>query len=129
MVRFWKPKIIIVELAKAIGVDAVYAHIELSHDKCPNCGNDFQIFKSTLNDELQLCPFCSQPFSVVEDEFVRDSVKFSNSSTTFRQAFGDFSAASKKGEVHFNILVHIADTAAKISNLLYSIVCQRLNDS
>ncbi|KAG8637761.1 hypothetical protein MANES_15G162800v8 [Manihot esculenta] len=63
---------------------------------CPNCGNDFQIFKSTLNDELQLCPFCSQPF-LVEDEFVRDSVKFSNSSTTFGQAFRDFSACSKKG--------------------------------
>ncbi|KAH9650906.1 hypothetical protein KPL70_026542 [Citrus sinensis] len=64
---------------------------------CPNCGNDFQIFKSTLNDELQLCPYCSQPFSVVDDKFVRESVRFSNESTTFGQAFSDFFPGSRKG--------------------------------
>ncbi|KAL0443494.1 UNVERIFIED_CONTAM: hypothetical protein Slati_2072100 [Sesamum latifolium] len=66
--------------------------------QCPNCGNEFQVFKSTLNDELQLCPFCSQPFSVVGDEFVREPVKFSNESTTFGQAFSDFSPLKKKGK-------------------------------
>ena len=35
-------------------------------------------------------------FSVVDDKFVRDSVQFSNESTTFGQAFNDFSR-SKKG--------------------------------
>ncbi|KAL7218201.1 hypothetical protein ACSBR2_011472 [Camellia fascicularis] len=30
---------------------------------CPNCGNEFQIFRSAINDDLQLCPFCTQPFS------------------------------------------------------------------
>ncbi|WVZ01520.1 hypothetical protein V8G54_027589 [Vigna mungo] len=34
-------------------------------NRCPNCGNDFQVFKSSLNDDLQLCPFCGQPFSVL----------------------------------------------------------------
>ncbi|KAJ9182835.1 hypothetical protein P3X46_006784 [Hevea brasiliensis] len=80
-----------------LGAFLWWAGRDILQGTCPNCGNDFQIFKSTLNDELQLCPFCSQPFSV-EDEFVRDSVKFSNSSTTFGQAFGDFSAASKNGK-------------------------------
>lgn len=35
--------------------------------------------------------------SVVNDEFVRDPVKFSNQSTTFGQAFSDFYSGSKKG--------------------------------
>ncbi|KAK3010943.1 hypothetical protein RJ639_011839 [Escallonia herrerae] len=72
---------------------------------CPNCGNDFQIFKSTLNDELQLCPFCSQPFSVVGDKFVSDPVTFSNQSTTFGQAFSEFSPGSKKGTNLFGFLL------------------------
>ncbi|KAG8658060.1 uncharacterized protein LOC110610603 isoform X2 [Manihot esculenta] len=86
-------------LIPIVGVGAFlwWAGRDMLQGTCPNCGNDFQIFKSTLNDELQLCPFCSQPFSV-EDEFVRDSVKFSNSSTTFGQAFRDFSARSEKGK-------------------------------
>lgn len=37
--------------------------------------------------------------SVVGDEFVSESVKFSNQSTTFGQAFNDFSR-SKKGSFH-----------------------------
>uniref|UniRef100_A0A2P2K399 Uncharacterized protein LOC105139703 n=1 Tax=Rhizophora mucronata TaxID=61149 RepID=A0A2P2K399_RHIMU len=70
----------------------------MSYVQCPNCGNEFQIFKSTLNDELQLCPFCSQPFSVVNDEFVRDSIKFSKQSRPFGQAFSDFYPSSNKGK-------------------------------
>ena len=113
--------------------------------------------RSTLNEELQLCPFCSQPFSgkyqifidpkflllldrellvyhglvcfvflflicknieycittsylfvyidssftnsVVDDKFVRDSVKFSNkTSSTFGQAFSDFTSP-RKGKI------------------------------
>ncbi|KAL9257682.1 hypothetical protein AKJ16_DCAP07111 [Drosera capensis] len=65
---------------------------------CPNCGNDFQILKFTLNENVQLCPYCSQPFSVVGDEFVSDPVKFSNSSTPFEQPFSGFSPRSKKGK-------------------------------
>ncbi|KAK8622769.1 hypothetical protein V6N13_117671 [Hibiscus sabdariffa] len=65
--------------------------------QCPNCGNDFQIFKSFLNDELQLCPYCSQPFSVVDDKFVKEPVKFSNKTSKVKQAFNGFSPGFKKG--------------------------------
>lgn len=65
---------------------------------CPNCGNTFQIFKSSLIEDLQLCPFCSQPFSVENDEFVQENVKFSNQAKTFGQAFSDFSPLSKKAK-------------------------------
>lgn len=80
-----------------LGAFLWWAGRDMVQSTCPNCGNDFQVFKSSLNDDLQLCPFCSQPFSVVDDKFVRDSVKFSNESTTFGQAFNDFSR-SKKGK-------------------------------
>ncbi|KAL7218196.1 hypothetical protein ACSBR2_011468 [Camellia fascicularis] len=36
---------------------------EIVQSSCPNCGNEFQIFRSAINDDLQLCPFCTQPFS------------------------------------------------------------------
>ncbi|KAH7546480.1 hypothetical protein FEM48_Zijuj01G0205400 [Ziziphus jujuba var. spinosa] len=78
-----------------LGAFLWWAGRDIVQDSCPNCGNDFQIFKSTLNDDLQLCPFCSQPFSVVDNKFVRDSVKFSNQSTTFGQAFNDFYSSRK----------------------------------
>ncbi|RDX81664.1 hypothetical protein CR513_37628 [Mucuna pruriens] len=73
-----------------LGAFLWWAGRDIMQGTCPNCGNDFQVFKSTLNDDLQLCPFCGQPFSVVGDEFVKDSVKFSNQSTTFGQAFNNF---------------------------------------
>ncbi|GLT62449.1 hypothetical protein SLA2020_350880 [Shorea laevis] len=80
-----------------LGAFLWWAGRDMIQGTCPNCGNDFQVFKSSLNDDLQLCPFCTQPFSVVGNEFVSDSVKFSNQSTTFGQAFNDF-AHSKKGK-------------------------------
>ncbi|KAL5736219.1 hypothetical protein ACOSQ2_031007 [Xanthoceras sorbifolium] len=81
-----------------LGAFLWWAGRDMVQGTCPNCGNDFQIFKSALNDELQLCPYCSQPFSVVDDKFVRESVRFSNESTTFGQAFNDFFPGSKKGK-------------------------------
>ncbi|KAK1583834.1 hypothetical protein Q3G72_027447 [Acer saccharum] len=75
-----------------------WAGRDIVQDSCPNCGNEFQILKSTLNEELQLCPYCSQPFSVVDDKFIRESVRFSNESSTFGQAFGDFFPGSNKGK-------------------------------
>ncbi|CAJ2659902.1 unnamed protein product [Trifolium pratense] len=84
---------IFVVLVPIVGLGAFiwWAGRDIMKGTCPNCGNDFQVFKSTLNDELQLCPFCGQPFSVDGDEFVKESVKFSNQSTTFGQAFDNFS--------------------------------------
>lgn len=86
-------------LVPIVGLGAFlwWAGRDMVQDSCPNCGNDFQIFKSTLNDELQLCPYCSQPFSVVDNKFVMDPVNFSNRSTTFGQAFNDYTR-SKTGK-------------------------------
>ncbi|CAM8894064.1 unnamed protein product [Rhodiola kirilowii] len=48
--------------------------------------------RSLMIDEMQSCPYCSQPFSVVEDKFVSGS----NNSNPFGQVFNDFSPQSKK---------------------------------
>ncbi|KAI4322889.1 hypothetical protein L6164_022540 [Bauhinia variegata] len=79
-----------------IGAFLWWAGRDIMQGTCPNCRNEFQVFKSTLNDDLQLCPFCGQPFSVVGNEFVKDSVKFSNQSTTFEQAFSNFTRSKKE---------------------------------
>ncbi|XP_058773791.1 uncharacterized protein LOC131648009 [Vicia villosa] len=80
-------------LVPIVGLGAFlwWAGRDIMKGTCPNCGNDFQVFKSTLNEELQLCPFCGQPFSVDGNEFVKESVNFSNQSTTFGQAFDNIS--------------------------------------
>ncbi|PKI51163.1 hypothetical protein CRG98_028450 [Punica granatum] len=81
-----------------LGAFLWWAGRDIVQSACPNCGNDFQIFKSTLKDELQLCPFCSQPFSVVDDKFVKESVKFSNEFTAKQRAANDFSPRPKRGK-------------------------------
>ncbi|MCD7460092.1 hypothetical protein HAX54_042825 [Datura stramonium] len=96
-----------------LGAFIWWAGRDIVQGTCPNCGNDFQIFKSTLNDEVQLCPFCTQPFSVVGDKFVRDPVKFSNQSTTFGQAFSDFNTRSKKGK---DSSIGIVDIEAEVKD-------------
>ncbi|XP_047338241.1 uncharacterized protein LOC124941907 [Impatiens glandulifera] len=45
------------------GVFLWWAGRDILQSSCPNCGNEFQILRSTINDESQMCPFCSQPFS------------------------------------------------------------------
>ncbi|KAG9146420.1 hypothetical protein Leryth_011713 [Lithospermum erythrorhizon] len=87
---------VIVPIA-GLGAFLWWAGRDIVQSSCPNCGNDFQVFKSMLNDEVQLCPYCTQPFSVVGDEFVRDPVKFSNQTNPFGQAFSDSSPRPKKG--------------------------------
>ncbi|KAK6131567.1 hypothetical protein DH2020_034678 [Rehmannia glutinosa] len=100
-------------LVPIVGIGAFlwWAGRDIVQSSCPNCGNEFQVFKSTLNDEVQLCPFCTQPFSVEGNEFVRDPVMFSNQSTTFDQAFSDFSPRTKKGK---DSSVSIVDVEAEI---------------
>nr|AFK39399.1 unknown [Medicago truncatula] len=82
-------------LVPIVGIGAFlwWAGRDIMKGTCPNCGNDFQVFKSTLNEELQLCPFCGQPFSVDGNEFVKEPVNFSNQFTTFGQAFDNFSSS------------------------------------
>ncbi|XP_078148736.1 uncharacterized protein LOC144544190 [Carex rostrata] len=77
-----------------VGIAAFFYFVaqDIVQSSCPNCGNDFRIFKSSLNDGPQLCPFCSQPFSVQGNEFVRESARFSSEkSPRFTQAFNEFS--------------------------------------
>ncbi|CAA0815943.1 Unknown protein [Striga hermonthica] len=90
---------LIAVLVPIVGIGALvwWTSRVIVHSNCPNCGNEFQVFKS-LNDEVKLCPFCSQPFSVEGDKFVRDPVTFSNESTTFDQEFNKFSPRTKKGK-------------------------------
>ncbi|XP_021288803.1 uncharacterized protein LOC110419989 [Herrania umbratica] len=87
-------------LVPIVGLGAFlwWAGRDIVQSSCPNCGNDFQVFKSFLNDELQLCPYCSQPFSVVDDKFVKEPVKFSNQTSKAEQAFNGFSPGFKKGK-------------------------------
>ncbi|KAK1283382.1 hypothetical protein QJS10_CPB21g00726 [Acorus calamus] len=101
---------IIAVLVPIVGFGAFlwYAGREIIQSSCPNCGNDFQIFRSSLKDGVQLCPFCSQPFSVQGSEFVRESPTFSSKqSTGFRQAFNGFSPRSEKGKTSSTAVVDI----------------------
>ncbi|KAB2044139.1 hypothetical protein ES319_D01G069200v1 [Gossypium barbadense] len=100
---------LIAVLVPIVGVGAFlwWAGRDIVQSSCPNCGNDFQIFKSFLNDELQLCPYCSQPFSVVDDKFVKEPVKFSNQTSKQKQSFNSFSPGFKKGSNSSGAVVDI----------------------
>ncbi|KAJ3674927.1 hypothetical protein LUZ60_005543 [Juncus effusus] len=77
---------ILAVLLPIVGVAAFFyfASQNILQSSCPNCGNEFQIFKSSLSD-AQLCPFCTQPFSVEDGKFVREPTIFS--SEKFAQTF------------------------------------------
>ncbi|XP_073006253.1 uncharacterized protein [Typha latifolia] len=97
-------------LLPIVGLGAFFwfAGRDIVQSSCPNCGNDFQILKSALNDGPQLCPFCSQPFSVKGDKFVRESAKFSSDqSTAYTQAFNGFSPRVEKGKGTSSTVVDI----------------------
>ncbi|KAE8676982.1 U3 small nucleolar RNA-associated protein 14 B isoform 3 [Hibiscus syriacus] len=100
---------LIAVLVPIVGVGAFlwWAGRDIVQSSCPNCGNDFQIFMSFLNDELQLCPYCSQPFSVVDEKFDKEPVKFSNEASNAKQAFNGFSPGFKKGNVSSGPVVDI----------------------
>lgn len=69
---------------------------------------------SSLNDELQLCPFCSQPFAVEGNEFVKEPIKFSSKRTTgFGQTFDDLSPWSRKGK---NATTTVVDVEAEVKD-------------
>ncbi|XP_057539391.1 uncharacterized protein LOC130817604 isoform X2 [Amaranthus tricolor] len=80
---------------------------------CPNCGNPFQVFKSTLQDEVQLCPYCSQPFSVEGNEFVKEPIQFSKRSSPFGQPFDDLLTQSKTGK---NASKFVVDVEAEVKD-------------
>ncbi|XP_018686834.2 uncharacterized protein LOC103996797 [Musa acuminata AAA Group] len=85
-----------------------FAGRDIVQSGCPNCGKEFQIFKSAMKDGPQLCPFCSQPFSVQGNMFVRESTKFSSErSTNYGQAFNGFSSRVEKGKASSAAVVDI----------------------
>lgn len=81
-----------------LGIFFWYAGRDIVQSSCPNCGNDFQILRSSLNDGIQLCPYCTQPFTVEGNKFVRESANFSSGRTkkSGRQVYNGFSRGSEK---------------------------------
>ncbi|KAL1203062.1 hypothetical protein V5N11_015308 [Cardamine amara subsp. amara] len=100
---------LIVVIVPILGLGAFlwWAQRDIVQSNCPNCGNEFQIFKSSLEDEVQLCPFCTQPFSVVDDKFVKEPVKFSNQANAFGQDLNGLSSKPKKGKGFSTAIVDI----------------------
>uniref|UniRef100_A0A803QCX6 Uncharacterized protein n=1 Tax=Cannabis sativa TaxID=3483 RepID=A0A803QCX6_CANSA len=103
----WAQLLAVVVPIVGIGAFLWWAGRDIVQDTCPNCGNEFQIFKSTMQSDLQFCPFCTQPFSIVDNKFVRDSVKFSNQSTTFGEAFSDFTRSRKEKKYSSKAVVDV----------------------
>ncbi|KMZ58630.1 hypothetical protein ZOSMA_75G00630 [Zostera marina] len=79
-----------------LGAFLWFASRDLIQNSCPNCGNDIRILKSSLKDGMQLCPYCTQPFSVQNDRFVKESTNFSSDQSPFEQVFNDFPRSSNR---------------------------------
>ncbi|KAG6516981.1 uncharacterized protein LOC122055425 isoform X2 [Zingiber officinale] len=97
-------------LLPIIGLGAFFwfAGRDIIQSSCPNCGNEFQILRSATNDDPQLCPFCSQPFSVQGDIFVREPSRFSsNRPISYRRSFNGFSARKETGKASSAAVVDI----------------------
>lgn len=112
IVKFW----LFVVIVPLVGLGAFiwWAVKDSVVDSCPNCGNDFQVFKSTLDEDYQQCPYCAQPFSVIGNKFVKDPVNSSNQSTASGQAFNNFWTRSKKGK---KSSVAVVDVEAEIKDV------------
>nr|XP_043621346.1 uncharacterized protein LOC122593068 isoform X2 [Erigeron canadensis] len=98
-----------VVLVPLVGLGALiwWASRDMVEIQCRNCGNEFEVFKSMLNDEPRVCPYCSQPFSVVGDEFIRDPATYSKKSTTFDGAFNDLFSQTKKGKASSRAVIDV----------------------
>ncbi|KAI3844538.1 hypothetical protein MKX03_006923 [Papaver bracteatum] len=113
IVSLWLLAIILPALG--LGAFIWWAGQDMVQDSCPNCGNEFQIFKSSLKDGPQLCPYCSQPFSVKGNKFVQEPTIFSNQSTTYGQAFDGFSG--KKGKTGKISSLPVVDVEAEVMDV------------
>ncbi|KAI3928444.1 hypothetical protein MKW98_024045 [Papaver atlanticum] len=113
IVSLWILAIILPALG--LGAFIWWAGQDMVQDSCPNCGNEFQIFKSSLKDGPQLCPYCSQPFSVKGSKFVQVPTIISNQSTTYGQAFDGFSG--KKGKTGKTSSPPIVDVEAEVMDV------------
>ncbi|KAK4771170.1 hypothetical protein SAY87_031702 [Trapa incisa] len=90
-----------------LGAFLWWAGRDIVQSTCPNCGNDFQVFKSSLNDELQSCPFCSQPFSVLDGKFVKEAAKSSNEFSSKTRAADEFKHRPRKGKDSSRAIVDV----------------------
>ncbi|KAI3914122.1 hypothetical protein MKW92_047054 [Papaver armeniacum] len=113
IVSLWLLAIILPALG--LGAFIWWAGQDMVQDSCPNCGNEFQIFKSSMKDGPQLCPYCSQPFSVKGNKFVKEPTIFSNQSTTYGQAFDGFSG--KKGQTGKASSPPVVDVEAEVTDV------------
>ncbi|XP_071700688.1 uncharacterized protein [Rutidosis leptorrhynchoides] len=98
-----------VVIVPIVGLGALvwWAMRDMVEIQCRNCQSQFEVFKSMLNDEPQLCPYCNQPFSVVGDEFVRDPARSSKESTTFDGAFNELFSQTKKGKASSRAVIDV----------------------
>ncbi|XP_020571293.1 uncharacterized protein LOC110018349 [Phalaenopsis equestris] len=87
-------------LLPIVGLGAFFwfAGREIIQSNCPNCGNNFQMLKSSMKDGVQFCPYCTQPFSVQGNKFERESARFSSKrSAGPEESFNGSFARSKQG--------------------------------
>ncbi|XP_076903392.1 uncharacterized protein LOC143558439 isoform X1 [Bidens hawaiensis] len=93
-----------VVIVPVIGLGALiwWASKDMVEIKCRSCGNEFEVFKSMLNDEPQLCPYCNKPFSVVGD-----AMKSSKESTTFGETFSDLFSQQEKGKASSRAVIDV----------------------
>ncbi|KAK9048108.1 hypothetical protein SSX86_024346 [Deinandra increscens subsp. villosa] len=104
-VSFW----LFVLIVPVVGLGALiwWASRDMVEIKCRSCGNEFEVFKSMLNDEQKLCPYCNQPFSVVGDEFVRDPTNFGKESATVGETFSELFSQTKKGKASSRAVIDV----------------------
>ncbi|XP_062179248.1 uncharacterized protein LOC133883876 [Phragmites australis] len=94
----------------ALGAFFFFAGQDILQGDCPNCGRSFQILKSALNDGPQLCPYCTQPFSVQGNKFVRESARFSSGrgpTATNAQVLNEFFNRGTKGKAPLGTIVDV----------------------
>ncbi|KAK1439574.1 hypothetical protein QVD17_05394 [Tagetes erecta] len=98
-----------VVIVPVVGLGALiwWASRDMVEIQCRNCGNEFEVFKSMLNDEPQLCPYCSQPFSVMGDQFVRDPSRFNKEPTSFGETISDLFSQPKKGNASSRAVIDV----------------------
>lgn len=98
IVSLWLLTILLPVLA--LGAFFFFAGQDILQGDCPNCGKSFQILKSALKDGPQLCPYCTQPFSVQGNKFVRESARFSSgraATATNGPVFNEFFNRNMRG--------------------------------
>ncbi|TVU20078.1 hypothetical protein EJB05_36268 [Eragrostis curvula] len=94
----------------AVAAFFFFAGQDILRGDCPNCGKSFQILKSALKDGPQLCPYCTQPFSVQGNKFVRESARFSSgrgATATTASVFNEFFTRGTKGKAASGTIVDV----------------------